>query len=328
MAKRVMIKPGNDYEKIRVLSVCENKKPKSYNCTCLICGNNFTHSGLDILKYKNSGCPLCVENSDVFSELSRNTLTNKQKEIYDFLKFGMSAKDISEKLGCSTQNVYQIISTARKRNDKQQQNSPKPRIDWGMYANMDLSQLNETEIKILLHVASGGERRLIADDLGISISSVGAYLRRAMLKLNGEMDAYKKMTSERNKNEYKNNLEYRESRKKYSREYRKMNKSKRNEYMRKYRKTENGAEYERGYIKKYYKKNPQVCYNIEKNIIKKFKKFQVTIMVDGKRIFCSFDDLDSAKKFRNAVNSMREKEIFWSWFQGEYPELFGKIFDN
>lgn len=221
-----------------------------------------------------------------------------------------------------------MINKKTKTKKQTEKTLKQPRIDWGMYANMDLSQLNETEIKILLHVASGGERRLIADDLGISISSVNSRLRRAMLKLNGEMDAYKKMMVERNKNEYKNNLEYRESRKKYSREYRKMNKSKRNEYMRKYRKTENGAEYERGYIKKYYKKNPQVCYNIEKNIKKKFNKFQVTIMVDGKRIFCSFDDLDSAKKFRNAVNLMREKEIFWSWFQGEYPELFGKISDN
>lgn len=76
MDKRVMIKPGNDYEKIRVLSVCENKKPKSYNCTCLICGNDFVYSGHDILKYENFGCPLCRKN-----EMGAERIENSKKRI-------------------------------------------------------------------------------------------------------------------------------------------------------------------------------------------------------------------------------------------------------
>lgn len=57
---RILIKPGETYGSIKVLSVAQ-AKPKFYNCQCIKCGSCFVDKGQRILKYSDVGCKNCRE---------------------------------------------------------------------------------------------------------------------------------------------------------------------------------------------------------------------------------------------------------------------------
>ena len=58
--ERIVI--GKTYKNIMVLSLAEDgKRPKRYNCRCVICGKDFTQNGQEIYKNQAGGCPECRE---------------------------------------------------------------------------------------------------------------------------------------------------------------------------------------------------------------------------------------------------------------------------
>ena len=146
-------------------------------------------------------------------------LTDRQLEVLLLRTSGMTITGIAKELGCTKQNVSTVIKSAEKRlisdnktikKDKQQakinQSSiklNKPRkarniIDFSSY-DIDVSVLSPTE-KNVYHLRCSGKKYIeIAEELDLSMSSVGEHLRRIKSKL---LDTHNYKAKMREKNKY------------------------------------------------------------------------------------------------------------------------------
>lgn len=103
------------------------------------------------------------------------------------------------------------------------------KIDYTLYDYYDLSLISERDLKILQKKNDGKTFAEIGKEIGISAGCACAFATNAIKKLRGE----KSKTAIRSAIRYKNDVDFREKVKKYSKEYRKNNIEKYREYDRK-----------------------------------------------------------------------------------------------
>lgn len=134
------------------------------------------------------------EIADKIQDIDLNNCTERQKMVINMLEQGMKYSEIAEQIGCSRQNVYRIIESAK--NSKRQMhkklqvdNANKKKregIDYSIYAEKDLSGLTDLEREIMQLKLSGMANKDIASLLEITQVNVGTKLNRARKKLDGK----------------------------------------------------------------------------------------------------------------------------------------------
>ena len=148
-------------------------------------------------------------------------LTDRQLEVLLLRTSGMTILGIAKELGCTKQNVWTVIKSAEKRlisdnktikKDKQHGKINQPAIKLKQHKrrkarniidfsseDIDISVLSPTE-KNVYCLRCGGKKYIeIAEELGLSISSVGEHLRRIKSKL---LDTHNYKAKMREKNKY------------------------------------------------------------------------------------------------------------------------------
>lgn len=133
---------------------------------------------------------------DKIQDIDLNNCTERQKMAINMLEQGMKYSEIADRIGCSRQNVYQIVESAKnlkypmhKHKKPQTDNTNKKKresIDYSLYAEKDLSGLTDLERKIMQLKLSGMANKDIASLLEITPVNVGTKLNHARKKLDGE----------------------------------------------------------------------------------------------------------------------------------------------
>lgn len=136
------------------------------------------------------------EIADKIQDIDLNNCTERQKMVINMLEQGMKYSEIAERIGCSRQNVYQIVESAKKpkhpmqkhKNPQADNTNKKKResIDYSLYFGKDLSGLTYLERKIMQLKLSGMANKDIASLLEITPVNVGTKLNHARKKLDGE----------------------------------------------------------------------------------------------------------------------------------------------
>lgn len=160
-------------------------------------------------------------------------LTERQEQVYRMWSDGMRTVDIAKTLGCTSGSVLCTLSRAKKKIAGELLISRKIRIDYSKYEGMDMSQLTEGERKTLELRIKGKYDREIAEELGTSISVVGAMVSNAVSKLEGTYRA-------EDKREY--NRIYKQKHPQKRREYTQAQKERMREYHRLYKRKQRAKE--------------------------------------------------------------------------------------
>lgn len=165
-------------------------------------------------------------------------MTNKQRMVYDLYNSGMKQSDIAKELGCSRQNVSNILKSIRGRrsgesgkirNDENGINGS--RIDYSQYMESDMTILSDRQRIALLLRMEEKTYAEIAEALSVSVEAANSLLQVARMKCEGRWDAHETKVCERNK---VYNLKNRERKTLAAREYREKNREKYKKYQQEY----------------------------------------------------------------------------------------------
>ena len=136
------------------------------------------------------------ESANKIKDIDLDNCTERQKMVINMLRQGIKYAEIAERIGCSRQNVYQIVESAKnpkypmhKHNKPQTDNTNKEKresIDYSLYAEKDLSGLTDLERKIMQLKLSGMANKDIAFLLETTPVNVGTKLNHARKKLDGK----------------------------------------------------------------------------------------------------------------------------------------------
>lgn len=112
-------------------------------------------------------------------------LTERQEQIYGMWTAGMRPAEIAKNLGCTSSSVLCTFSRAKKKIAGELFISRKIRIDYSKYAKQDMSALTNGERRALELKIKGLYDREISEQLGTSLSVIGAMISNAVSKLDG-----------------------------------------------------------------------------------------------------------------------------------------------